>query len=44
MAELVIDVLNLDNEDDFEQEPDIDALTPSSVKLYLREIGEYNLL
>lgn len=42
MAETVIDVLELD--DDFEIEENIDPTIPSSVKLYLREIGQYDLL
>lgn len=42
MAETVIDVLELD--DDVEIEENIDPTIPSSVKLYLREIGQYDLL
>lgn len=42
MAETVIDVLELD--DDIEIEENIDPTIPSSVKLYLREIGQYDLL
>lgn len=49
MAEIMIDVLDLDEDVEFNQEEDTiisnsSAVITSSVKMYLREIGQYSLL
>lgn len=49
MAEIMIDVLDLDEDVEFNQEEDTiisnsNAVITSSVKMYLREIGQYSLL
>ena len=49
MTEIMIDALDLDEDMEFDQENETiieqpDAVVTSSVKMYLREIGKYNLL
>lgn len=49
MAEIMIDALDLDEDMEFDQENEVntgstDVVITSSVKMYLREIGQYNLL
>ena len=49
MAEVMIDALDLDEDMEFDQENEVntgsaDVVITSSVKMYLREIGQYNLL
>ena len=49
MAEIMIDALDLDEDMEFDQENEIntgstDVIITSSVKMYLREIGQYDLL
>ena len=49
MAEIMIDALDLDEDMEFDQENEVntgsaDVIITSSVKMYLREIGRYNLL
>ena len=49
MTEIMIDALDLDEDMEFDQENETiieqpDAIITSSVKMYLREIGKYNLL
>lgn len=49
MAEIMIDALDLDEDMEFDQENEVntdgaDVVITSSVKMYLREIGKYNLL
>ena len=49
MAEVIIDALDLDENMEFDQENEVnagsaDVIITSSVKMYLREIGQYNLL
>ena len=49
MAEITIDALNLDEDMEFDQENEVntgstDVIVASSVKMYLREISQYNLL
>ena len=49
MAEIMIDALNLDENMEFDQENEVntssaDVVITSSVKMYLREIGQYDLL
>ena len=48
MAEIMIDALDLDGDMEFDQEDEVvtgaDVMITSSVKMYLREIGQYDLL
>lgn len=49
MAEIMIDALDLDEDMEFDQENEVntdnvDVIITSSVKMYLREIGQYDLL
>lgn len=49
MAEIMIDALDLDEDMEFDQENEVntgnaDVVITSSVKMYLREIGQYDLL
>lgn len=49
MAEIMIDALDLDEDMEFDQANEVntgsaDVVVTSSVKMYLREIGQYNLL
>ena len=49
MAEIMIDALDLDENMEFDQENEVnagsaDVIITSSVKMYLREIGQYDLL
>jgi RNA polymerase primary sigma factor len=49
MAEVIIDALDLDENMEFDQENEVnagsaDVIITSSVKMYLREIGQYDLL
>lgn len=49
MAEIMIDALDLDEDMEFDQENEVntgsaDVIVTSSVKMYLREIGQYDLL
>lgn len=49
MAEIMIDALDLDEDMEFNQENEVntgsaDVIVTSSVKMYLREIGQYDLL
>ena len=49
MAEITIDALDLDEDMEFDQENEVntgstDVIITSSVKMYLREIGQYDLL
>lgn len=49
MAEIMIDALDLDEDMEFDQENEVntdnaDVIITSSVKMYLREVGQYNLL
>ena len=49
MAEIMIDALDLDEDMEFDQENEVntgsaDVIITSSVKMYLREISQYNLL
>ena len=49
MAEIMIDALDLDEDMEFDQENEVntgsaDVVVTSSVKMYLREIGQYDLL
>lgn len=48
MAEIMIDALDLDEDMEFDQEDEVvtgsDVMITSSVKMYLREIGQYDLL